>query len=60
SAPMIVWFFHVKVGHCQTPIPKPLTLSGASLRPASMQPKCGDDETILKRSADKVCVIDIE
>ena len=22
---MIVWFFHVKVGHRQTPIPKPPT-----------------------------------
>lgn len=26
---MIVWFFHAKVGHCQTPILKPPIDSGA-------------------------------
>ena len=29
SAPMIVWFFHAKVGHCQTPILSPRQMSGA-------------------------------
>lgn len=28
---MIVWFFHVKVGHRQTPIPKPPTDVGGFL-----------------------------
>lgn len=26
---MIVWFFHAKVGHCQTPILSPRQMSGA-------------------------------
>ncbi|HFC6284854.1 TPA: hypothetical protein ACM25J_002271, partial [Neisseria meningitidis] len=33
SAPMIVWFFHAKVGHCQTPIQKTPDYSGVFALP---------------------------
>ncbi len=36
---MIVWFFHAKVGHCQTPIQKTPDYSGVLLCPEKMLPE---------------------